>query len=139
MTKTIGREEQGSAAWRWLTNPTNANQALGLAGALTGYGQRVEIRSDHTSKALFGQLEWKVNDQLRILPCLRVNFDEKSGYYRSRTYGGTQYAAGTAGRNLQLSILTPLAYESEGEDDNVSGQLTVAYDFADNYHAYATY
>jgi iron complex outermembrane receptor protein len=139
VTKTLGREEQGSAAWRWLTNPTTANQTLGLAGALTGYGQRVEIRSDHTSKALFGQLEWKVNDQLRILPGLRVNFDEKSGYYRSRTYGGTQYAAGTAGRNLQLSILTPLAYESEGEDDNVSGQLTVAYDFADNYHAYATY
>ncbi|MDP3493193.1 MAG: TonB-dependent receptor [Hyphomonadaceae bacterium] len=139
VTKTLGREEQGSAAWRWLTNPTNANQTLGLAGALTGYGQRVEIRSDHTSQALFGQLEWKVSDKLRILPGVRVNFDEKSGYYRSQTYGGTQYAAGTPGRNLQLSILTPLAYESEGEDDNVSGQLTVAYDIADNYHAYATY
>jgi iron complex outermembrane receptor protein len=139
VTKTLGREEQGSAAWRWLTNPTAANQALGLAGALTGYGQRVQIRSDHTSAAVFGQLEWAVTDKLRIIPGLRVNFDEKEGFYRSQTYGGTQYAAGTAGRNLQLSILTPLAYESEGEDDNVSGQLTVAYEIADNYNAYATY
>ena len=47
MTKTLGREEQGSAAWRWLANPTPANKTLGLAGALTGYGQRAEIRSDH--------------------------------------------------------------------------------------------
>jgi len=139
VTKTLGREEQGSAAWRWLANPTPANQALGLAGALTGYGQRVQIRSDHTSTALFGQLEWHVTDKLRILPGLRVNFDEKNGFYRSQTYGGTQYAAGTPGRALQLSILTPLAYESEGEDDNVSGQLTVAYEIADNYNAYATY
>ncbi|RYY94176.1 MAG: TonB-dependent receptor, partial [Alphaproteobacteria bacterium] len=130
VTKTLGREEQGSAAWRWLANPNAANEALGLAGALTGYGQRVQIRSDHTSAAVFGQLEWAVTDKLRIIPGLRVNFDEKQGFYRSQTYGGTQYAAGTPGRALQLSILTPLAYESEGEDDNVSGQLTVAYEIA---------
>ena len=36
VTKTLGREEQGSAAWRWLANPNAANTALGLAGALTG-------------------------------------------------------------------------------------------------------
>ncbi len=139
VTKTLGREEQGSAAWRWLANPTAANQALGLAGALTGYGQRAQIRSDHTSAAVFGQLEWQVTDKLRIIPGLRVNFDEKEGFYRTQTYGGTQYADGTPGKALQLSILTPLAYESAGEDDNVSGQLTVAYDVADNVHAYATY
>ena len=139
VTKTLGREEQGSAAWRWLANPTTANQTLGLAGALTGYGQRAEIRSDHTSAALFGQVEWNVTHQLRIIPGLRFNYDEKEGYYRTQTYGGVQYAPGTPGRNLQLSILTPLAYESSGDDDNISGQLTVAYDIADNVNAYATY
>jgi iron complex outermembrane receptor protein len=139
VTKTLGREEQGSAAWRWLANPTPANEALGLAGALTGYGQRVQIRSDHTSAALFGQLEWKVTDKLRVLPGLRFNYDEKSGFYQSQTYGGMQYAPGTPGRNLQLSILQPLSYASEGEDDNVSYNLTVAYDIADNVNAYATY
>ena len=139
VTKTLGREEQGSAAWRWLANPNAANTALGLAGALTGYGQRVQIRSDHTSAALFGQVEWQVTDQLRILPGLRVNFDQKDGFYRSQTYGGVAYAPGSPGDVLQRSILQPLAYESEGEDDNVSGQLTVAYDFTDSVNAYATY
>jgi iron complex outermembrane receptor protein len=60
VTKTLGREEQGSAAWRWLTNPNATNTLLGGLGALDGYGQRVQIRSDHTSTALFGQLEWQV-------------------------------------------------------------------------------
>ena len=146
VTKTLGREEQGSAAWRWLTNPNAINTALGLAGALDGYGQRVQIRSDHTSAALFGQLEWQVTDQLRILPGLRVNFDEKDGFYRAVPYGqldptglGLTPAEIAALPALELSILQPLSYESEGEDDNVSGQLTVAYDVADNLNLYATY
>lgn len=139
VTKTLGREEQGSAAWRWLTNPNAANTALGLAGALTGYGQRVQIRSDHTSAALFGQLEWKVTDKLRILPGLRFNYDEKSGFYRAQPYAAAQYAPGTPGDLLQRSILQALSYESEGEDDNISGQLTLAYEFTDNVNAYGTY
>jgi iron complex outermembrane recepter protein len=146
VTKTLGREEQGAAAWRWLTNPNATNTLLGNLGALDGYGQRVQIRSDHTSAALFGQVEWQVTDQLRILPGLRVNFDEKNGFYRAVPYGqldttglGLTPAQITSLRALELSILQPLSYESEGEDDNVSGQLTVAYDIADNVNAYATY
>jgi iron complex outermembrane recepter protein len=146
VTKTLGREEQGAAAWRWLTNPNATNTLLGNLGALDGYGQRVQIRSDHTSAALFGQVEWQVTDQLRVLPGLRVNFDEKDGFYRAVPYGqlnttglGLTPAQVTALRALELSILQPLAYESAGEDDNVSGQLTVAYDIADNVNAYATY
>ncbi len=146
VTKTLGREEQGPAAWRWLANPNATNELLGNLGALDGYGQRVRIRSDHTSAAVFGQLEWQVTDKLRILPGLRVNFDEKSGFYTAVPYGqldtaglGLTPAQETALRTLELSILQPLAYESEGEDDNVSGQLTVAYEFADNVNAYATY
>ncbi len=146
VTKTLGREEQGAAAWRWLSNPNATNELLGNLGALDGYGQRVQIRSDHTSAALFGQLEWQVTDKLRILPGLRVNFDEKSGFYNAVPYGqldptglGLTPAQVTALRTLELSVLQPLSYESEGEDDNVSGQLTIAYDIADNVNAYATY
>jgi iron complex outermembrane receptor protein len=146
VTKTLGREEQGSAAWRWLVNPTPANEILGLAGALDGYGQRTEIRSDHTSAALFGQVEWHVTDKFSVIPGLRFNYDEKSGYYRATPYGqldttglGFTPAQITALRALELSILQPLSYASSGEDDNVSYNLTLTYDLADNIHAYATY
>ena len=59
VNKTLGRQEQGSAAWRFLLNPSAAAQTPGL---LDGYGQNTDILTDHTSAALFGQLEWKVTD-----------------------------------------------------------------------------
>jgi iron complex outermembrane receptor protein len=74
---------------------------------------------------------------------LRVNYDEKNGHYIAAVYGGLDTsgtdATSVALRALQRSVLSPQNYESSGSDDNVSGQLTVSYDFADNVHAYATY
>ncbi len=146
VTKTKGREEQGAAAWRFLTNPNATNTLLGELGALDGYGQTTDIRSDHTSTALFGQVEWDVTNKLRLLPGIRVNFDEKSGFYRATPYGqldttglGLKPAQITALRNLELSILQPLSYDTEGEDDNISYNFTAAYDVTDNINAYATY
>jgi len=146
VTKTLGREEQGAAAWRWLTNPNATNTLLGELGALDGYGQTTNIRSEHTSTALFGQLEWKVTDRLRILPGIRYNMDEKSGFFRATPYGqldttglGLTPAQITALRNLELSILQPLSYDTEGEDDNLSYNLTLAYDVTERVNAYATY
>ncbi len=146
VTKTLGREEQGSAAWRFLTNPNATNTLLGQRGALDGYGQTAAIRSDHTSAALFGQLEWDVTDKLRLLPGIRFNADEKSGFYRATPYGqlnttglGLTPAQITALRALELSILQSLSYETEGDDTNISYNFTAAYDVTDNINAYATY
>ncbi len=135
VTKTLGAQEQGSAAWRFLLNP---NAAAATPGLLDGYGQKTDILSDHTSAALFGQVEWNVTDKLRIIPGVRVNYDEKNGHYIARTYGGLQ-TTNPALLALKLSVLSPQNYESSGNDTNVSGNLTVAYDLADNVHAYATY
>jgi len=140
VTKTLGQQEQGAAAWRFLLNP---NAAAATPGLLNGYGQKTDILSDHTSTALFGQLEWQVTDQLRIIPGLRFNWDEKQGHYIATVYGGLDTsgadATSVALRALQRSVLSPQNYQSEGEEDNISYNLTAAYDFADNIHAYATY
>lgn len=140
VTKTLGQQEQGSAAWRFLLNP---NATAATPGLLDGYGQKTDILSDHTSAALFGQLEWNVTDQLRVIPGLRFNHDEKNGHYIATVYGGLDTsgadATSVALRALQRSVLSPQNYESEGEDENLSGNLTIAYDLADNIHTYATY
>lgn len=142
VTKTIGQQEQGAAAARFLLNPTAAG--ANTPGLLDGYGQRTNILSDHTSAALFGQVEWQVTDRLRVIPGLRFNWDEKNGHYIATTYGQLDTSAFTPTlaaqvRALELSVLSPQNYESSGSDDNISGNLTVAYDLADNVHAYATY
>jgi len=142
VTKTLGREEQGAAAWRWLLNPSAA--FVTTPGLLDGYGQTTQIRSDHASAALFGQLEWKLTDELGILPGLRFNHDEKSGFYIATPYGaldtsGMPVAQANAIRAFERSVLAPQNYESAGADDNVSGQLTVAYRASDTVNLYATY
>ncbi len=142
VTKTLGQQEQGAAAWRFLLNPTAAGATT--PGLLDGYGQKTNILSDHTSAALFGNINWKVTDQLTISPGLRFNYDKKQGHYIATIYGQLDTSALTPTqasqvRALELSVLSPQNYESSGSDDNVSGQLTVSYDLTDSIHAYATY
>ncbi|MBK8198283.1 MAG: TonB-dependent receptor [Acidobacteria bacterium] len=133
---STGRQEQGSAAARWLLNPSSAG--WDTPGLLDGYGQTSDIQSDNTSAALFGQLEWHVTDRLRLLPGVRLNYDEKSVDYDAQVYGGLQ-TADPALIALQRSILAPLAYEASADDTNVSWQLTAAYDVTPRVNAYATY
>ncbi len=133
---STGNQEQGSAAARWLLNPSSAG--WDTPGLLDGYGQTSDIQSDNTSAALFGQLEWQVTDKLRLLPGLRLNYDAKSVDYDSQVYGGLQ-TTDPALIALQRSILAPQSYAASTDDTNVSGQITAAYEIAPRYNAYATY
>lgn len=133
---STGLQEQGSAAARWLLNPSSAG--WDTPGLLDGYGQTSDIQSENTSAALFGQLEWKVTDRLRILPGLRLNYDEKSVDYDAQVFGGLQ-TTDPALIALQRSILAPLAYQASADDTNISGQVTLAYEVTDDVNAYATY
>ncbi len=132
---STGNQVQGSAAARWLLAPSAAALTPGL---LTGYGQTSDIQSDNTSAALFGQLEWQVSDKLRLLPGLRLNYDEKSVDYDAQVFGGLQ-TTNPALIALQRSILAPLSYEASADDTNISGQITAAYEVNDRVNAYATY
>lgn len=132
---STGLQEQGAAAARFLLNPTP--EAL-TPGLLDGYGQTSDISSEHTSAALFGQLEWAINDRLRLLPGLRFNYDQKEVDYQSEVYGGLA-TSDPALIALQRSILAPQTYQAEADDTNISGQITLAYDVTDWANLYATY
>jgi iron complex outermembrane recepter protein len=132
---STGMQEQGSAAARFLLAPTALAATPGL---LDGYGQTSDIRSNNKSAALFGQLEWSVTDRLRLLPGLRLNYDDKTVDFNRDVYGGLQ-TTDPALIALQRSILSPQAYEAGAADTNVSGQLTAAYQVATRVNTYATY
>ncbi|ADM08820.1 TonB-dependent receptor [Parvularcula bermudensis HTCC2503] len=137
VVKTYGQQENGAAAFRFLLNPSTPG--YDTPGLLDGYGFTSDIRSEHSSAALFGQIEWHATDRLRIIPGLRLNYDEKDGHYRTTLYGGLDTSDDPALRALQRGVLSAQDYASSGDDTNVSGQLTVAYAVADNINAYATY
>lgn len=131
----VQKQEQGAAAARFLLAPS-ANAST--PGLLTGYGQNIVFNLDNDSAALFGQVEWAITDRLRVIPGLRLNYDEKKASYDSQIYGGLQ-TTNAALIALQRSILAPQSYKVNASDTNVSGQLTVAYAFTDKYNGYATY
>ena len=129
------KQEQGSAAARFLLAPTPAAATPGL---LDGYGQNQSVQFNNTSTALFGQLEWFATSRLRILPGLRLNYDKKDVEFNQVVYGGLQ-TTDPALIALQRSVLAPQAYVANVADTNLSGQLSVAYKVAENVDSYVTY
>jgi iron complex outermembrane receptor protein len=129
------RQEQGAAAARFLLAPT-ANAAT--PGLLDGYGFNQYVKYGNTSAAVFGQLELALSDRLRLLPGMRVNYDQKDVDFDQQIYGGLQTEE-PALVALQQSILAPQAYQAGVEDTNWSGQISGAYSIAKNVNAYATY
>ena len=117
------RQEQGSAAARFLLAPSAAAATPGL---LDGYGYDQFMTFRNTSAAVFGQVSWQVTDRLRLLPGLRFNYDQKGVDFDQQVYGGLQ-TTDPALIALQRSVLAPQAYAADVDDTNLSGQFTAAY------------
>ena len=103
---------------------------------LDGYGFNQYLKFRNTSAALFGQLEWSVTDRLRLLPGLRFNYDQKDVDFDQQVYGGLQ-TTDPALIALQRSILAPQTYSADVDDNNLSGQLTLAYRVGTAVNTYA--
>jgi iron complex outermembrane receptor protein len=128
-------QEQGAAAARFLLAPSAAAATPGL---LDGYGFTQYLKFRNLSSAAFGQLEISLTDRLRVLPGLRVNYDQKDVDFDQQVYGGLQ-TADPALIALQRSILAAQKYAADVSDTNLSGQLTVAYRLRDSVNTFGTY
>ena len=128
-------QEQGSAAARFLLAPTALAATPGL---LDGYGMNIDFDFDNTSAAAFGQVEVALTERFRLIPGVRFNYDSKELDYDQQVYGGLQ-TTDPALIALQRSVLAPLTYQADISDENVSGNLTAAYDIAEKANAYATF
>jgi iron complex outermembrane receptor protein len=151
---TQGSQVQGSAASKFLLSGNDANNP----NVLNGLTSTNTIGFDNTSFAVFGKLNWAVTDKLHLQPGLRVNYDKKSGSYNAIvSIHNSQYdfvatadnvaallaaapvgAARTTFQN-QINTLAPQRYSPRFSAWNVSGDLTLSYDFSPDVHGYATY
>jgi iron complex outermembrane receptor protein len=150
---THGSQVQGPAASRWLLSGADASNP----NVLNGLTSTNTISFDNTSFAVFGKLNWEVVDGLHIQPGLRLNYDKKSGFYDAvvsihngqydfvvdadnvaARLAGLTGAAKTTFQN-QINTLAPQRYSPEFSDWNVSGDVTLSYDFSPDVHGYATY
>ncbi len=153
---TQGSQVQGPAASRWLLSGADASNP----NVLNGLTSTNTINFSNQSFAVFGKLNWAVTDKLHLQPGLRVNYDKKSGFYEAVvSIHNAQYnfvatadnvasllAAATAispaARTTflnQTNTLAPQRYSPKFSAWNVSGDVTLSYDFTPDVHFYATY
>ena len=131
-------EELGSDAWRWSYAPNPLGATPGL---LDGYGGTSYVDFTSTSAALFGQLQWRITDRLRVLPGLRLNYDSKKGTFDRQITDNDFQTDDPALLALMSTYKNqrPQFFEADTDDTNVSGQMTVGYTANPRVNTYATY
>jgi iron complex outermembrane receptor protein len=129
---TQGLQVQGSAASRYLLSGASAlNPSI-----LDGLTARNTIGFSNTSAALFGKLTWNATDKLQLSGGVRLNYDRKSGSYVSVVTTGS---GSTTLTSDQRGVLAPQSYDPRFSNTNLSGDVTLAYQFSPTINSYATY
>ncbi|WP_353185549.1 TonB-dependent receptor [Parapedobacter lycopersici] len=129
-------EEAGRDQWRFSQN--SESPLWQTPGLFEGFGIKTYPSLRTFSGALFGQLDWAITDRLRVLPGLRVNYDDKSVDFRREPYGGLE-TDNPELIALKNSLYSAQAFTADIDDTNLSGQLTVAFKPSERINTFATF
>ncbi|PSL34131.1 TonB-dependent receptor [Dyadobacter jiangsuensis] len=132
----VQTEEAGSAQWRFAQSTTS--ELWKTPGLFDNFGIRTTNRIKSTSLAVFAQADWAITEKLHVLPGVRYNYDKKVVDYKRETYGGLQ-TTDPALLALKRLVYTDQAFNTNYDQGNFSGQLSVQYKASSKFNAYATY
>ncbi len=129
-------QEAGKDQWRFVQN--NLNPLWQTPGLLDGLKQEDFPRFKNFSGALFGQLDWKISERLILNPGIRLNYDQKEVDFKRTVSGGL---ATTDPELLALinRVFTPLSFQANVDNWNVSGQLGGRYIFGEKVMSFANF
>ncbi|ARK10159.1 TonB-dependent receptor [Fibrella sp. ES10-3-2-2] len=136
ITDPVHTEESGAAQWRFSQSSTSA--LWKTPGLFDGFGIRTTSRLKSFGGAVFGQADWAITPRLHLLPGIRYNYDEKDVNYSRQTYGGLQ-TTDPALLALKNAVYTNQAFTTNVKENNLSGQVTVAYRAGKQLNAFVTY
>ncbi|MEO5581660.1 MAG: TonB-dependent receptor [Saprospiraceae bacterium] len=131
----VQTEESGAAQWRFSQSSTSA--LWKTPGLFDGFGIKTKSKLNTLSGALFGQLDWLIVPKLRVLPGIRYNLDQKKENYSRQTYGGLQ-TTDPALLALKNAVYTNQKFDLKANENNFSGQLTVAYEPSRSINSFVT-
>jgi iron complex outermembrane receptor protein len=129
-------EESGSAQWRFAQSSTSA--LWKTPGLFDGFGTNTTSRLHTLGAAVFSQADWTITNNLHLLPGIRFNYDKKDVDYKRETYGGLQ-TTDPALLALKNAVYTNQAFNFSVNENNVSGQVTLAYKPTKKLNVFATY
>ena len=129
-------EESGAAQWRFSQNSTSS--LWQTPGLFEGYGIKTTSRLRSFSGAVFGQIDWAITPRLHLLPGVRFNYDNKKVDFDRKTYGGLQ-TTDPALLALKRAVYTDQAFNTNTDNNNISGNITLNYKASNNINSYLTY
>jgi iron complex outermembrane receptor protein len=132
----VQTEESGSAQWRFAQNTTS--ELWKTPGLFDGFGTKTTSRLKTLGAAVFSQVDWSITENLHLLPGLRFNYDKKDVDYKRETYGGLQ-TTDPALLALKNALYTNQAFNFSVNENNFSGQVTLAYKPKKSVNTFATF
>jgi len=129
-------EESGRDQWRFAQS--SESELWQTPGLFEGYGIKSYPSMKTFSGAVFAQVDWTIIPRLRLLPGIRLNYDDKSVNFRRETYGGLQTDDPDL-LALKKEVYSDQAFEANIDDTNISGQLTLAFEASDKINTFATF
>lgn len=132
----VQTEESGSAQWRFAQNTTS--ELWKTPGLFDGFGTKTTSRLKTLGAAVFSQVDWPITENLHLLPGLRFNYDKKDVDYKRETYGGLQ-TTDPALLALKNALYTNQAFNFSVNENNFSGQVTLAYKPTKSVNTFATF
>ncbi len=132
----VQTEEAGSAQWRFAQSTTSP--LWKTPGLFDNFGIRTTNRIRSTSLAVFAQADWSITDKLHLQPGIRYNYDKKVVDYNRVTYGGLQ-TTDAALLALKRLVYTDQAFNTDYDQGNFSGQVSLQYKANSKFNGYATY
>ncbi|MDR6340211.1 iron complex outermembrane receptor protein [Filimonas zeae] len=136
LTDPFHVEESGNAQWRFSQDDTTS--LWKTPGLFDGYGIKTYSRLKTFGGAVFAQADWAITDKLHLLPGIRYNYDKKEVDYNRQTYGGLQTTDPKLVA-LKNKVYSNQAFNTNVDESNFSGQLTLAYKASKHLNAFATY
>jgi iron complex outermembrane recepter protein len=129
-------EESGNAQWRF-SQSNNNTAAWSTPGLLDGYGIKTISTFNNFSGAVFANADVTVTEKFHLLPGLRFNIDYKNVNYSRNTYGGLQTTDATL-LAIKKSIYSDQSFKAAVDNNNLTGQLTLAYEVNKTINTYVT-
>jgi iron complex outermembrane receptor protein len=109
----------------------------GFAGLVSG-GQ-TELNASSQSYAVYGQATWHVVGGLQLIGGVRFTHDDVGANVHVNPYPGIcEFGYAFGGPCHSVSLPSPIVYDSASAS-NVSGKVTVKYDFTSDVNAYFTF
>lgn len=134
---TTGREEAGSAEWRFAQSTTNTAQWQ-TPGLFEGYGISTNSWIKAQTAAVFANVDWKLGDAFHINPGVRFNYDKKDVYFNRVANGGITITD-PALIALRNGVYSSQFYQTSFNEKNFTYQVTASYRPDKRVNAFATY